>query len=446
MIKKEHTTGFIGLTHLGIVSSICWAHKFPPVIGFDFDGEIIKKLSSGKVPIEEPQLQDLLDKTRNDLTFTTDFSLLSKCSTVFITQDIKTDKDNYSDYTPFYKLINKTIRYLPKGIIIVLMSQVSVGTCRDLKKHIKTRMPDLDFNLLYMIETLIIGKAVDRFIHPERIILGTESETEMMLDKFKLIKKQLNDFGAPLIVMKYESAELTKLAINFYLFISVTYANTISDLCEAYSADMNEIISALQLDRRIGPYAYIHPSLGVTGGNLERDMMTLKKSEQYKGIKSDLIDILVALNKTRYKWVEKKLQTHLLPKIKKPKIAIWGLAYKRDTNRLKNSPALKIINDLSDLADFSAYDPLVKSIGTSKKIKIYQNRYDATKGAHCLIILTDPDEFQTLDVERLKKLMDNSLIIDCVNIYSNLTKELTGINYISIGRTTLEGKRWEREN
>ena len=279
-MNKENATGFVGLTHLGIVSSICWASRFPPAIAVDPDQGIIDKLSSGELPIEEPKLAGLLNKSRDNIYFTTDFSLLSGCSTVFITQDIKTDENNRSDYGSFYDLVEKAIPYLSGGTKIVVMSQVSVGTCNKLMNDIKKKTPDLDFELFYMVETLIIGNAVDRFIQPERIILGTASGSSDVLDKYAAFKNRLNGFGAPLVIMKYESAELTKLAINFYLFNSVSYANTIADICEVYGADMNEIIPALRLDKRIGPYAYIRPGLGVTGGNLERDMMSLMALEK----------------------------------------------------------------------------------------------------------------------------------------------------------------------
>jgi UDPglucose 6-dehydrogenase len=432
-MNEKETTGFVGLTHLGIVSSICWGSKFKNTIGVDSNYEIIKKLSSGKIPIQEPKLQNVLDKAKGNVAFTTDFNSLSNCNIVFITQDMKTDEENRSDYKSFYNLIDQIIPNLTEGCIIVLMSQISVGTSAELKKYIKKKRPNLDFKIIYMVETLIIGNAVDRFLHPERIIIGIEPVTKTIPINFK---KQLEKFDAPLVIMRYESAELTKLAINFYLFNSVTYANTLSDLCEAYSADMNEIIPALRLDKRIGPYSYIQPGLGIAGGNLERDMMTLIKLGKNKDLKSDLIELLVNLNKTRYKWVEKKLKTYLFPKIKKPKICLWGLAYKRDTNSLKNALSIKIIDDLSDSVDFNAYDPLVKKLDSSK-VKLFNSRYNAAKGVHCLIILTNPDEFKELDSKKLKKIMEYPLVIDCVNIYSNYAKKLKDFKYIVVGKADL---------
>lgn len=437
-MNNENITGFVGLTHLGIVSSICWASRFPSAIAVDPDLGIIDKLISGELPIEEPKLADLFAKSRKVIRFTTDFSLLSRCSTVFITQDIKTDENNKSDYGSFYDLVEKTIPHLCQGTKIVIMSQVSVGTCNKLKKHIKERRPDLDFELFYMVETLIIGNAVDRFLHPERIILGTEFGTGVLPDEYADFKDRLNGFGAPLVIMKYESAELTKLSINFYLFNSVWYANTVADLCEAYGANMNEIIPALRLDKRIGPHAYIRPGLGVTGGNLERDMISLSQLEEEKNLNSDLIKVLVNLNITRYKWVEKKLREYLFPNVKKPRICIWGLAYKRDVTSLKNSIALRIIDEMSDEVIISAYDPLVKSAVSSAYVDIAQDRYAAVEGAHCLIVLTDPDEFKALDVNKLKKLMEYPLIIDCVNLYSGCIEELKDFKYLAVGRAIKE--------
>lgn len=436
-MNGKNATGFIGLTHLGIVSSICWASKFPNIIGFDHDIELTKKLSSGKTPLEEPQLQNLLDKNLKFLTFTTNFKLLSKCSNVYISLDTKTDEENQSEYEPLYNLIDKSIPYLPQGVTIILMSQVPVGFCRELKEYIKKKRPELDFKLIYMVETLIIGDAVNRCLHPERIVIGTETGKNNSLDKNKILKNQLSKLDAPLIFMRYESAELTKLAINFYLFISVTYANLLSDICEAYSADMNEIIPALRLDKRIGPHAYIQPSLGVTGGHLERDMMTLKELEKKMGTKLNLTEILINLNKDRYKWLEKKIEVYLLSNIKKPRICIWGLSYKRDTDSVKGSFALKIINKFADLAKFSAYDPLVQSVKNSYKVEICRDRYDAVQGAHCLIIFTNPDEFRILDFKRLKKLMNYPLIIDCANLYSNYEDQLREFKYINIGKAIL---------
>ncbi len=433
-MKNENIAGFIGLTHLGAVSIVSWASKFDQVIGFDTNEKLVNLFSSGKAPFPEPELQELLDRNKKNMTFTTDFSKLSECYSVFISHDIVTDEKNRSNYDTFYALIDEAIPHFPQKIIIVLMSQVSVGTSRKLKEYIKEKRPDLNFNLVYFVDTLIIGRALDRFLNPERIMIGTETGTDEIFDKYLILKRQLNSFNAPVLIMRYESAEMTKICINFYLFNSVIYANIVADLCEAYHADMNEIIPALRLDKRIGQYSYIRPSLGVTGGHLERDIRTIEKMQREAGLKTDFIERLMDINEERYRWVEEKVKKHLYPKVKNPKICIWGLAYKKDTESLKNSIAPKIINDLPDNIIFSAYDPLVKTFEGTKKVELHKDRYDAVKGASCLIVLTDPDEFKELDVKKIKESMDNPLILDCVNLYSDYKKEMKDFNYIAVGR------------
>ncbi len=432
-MRTEDTTGFIGLTHLGIVSSICWASKFPPVIAVDANKEVVESLATGELPISEPKLAELLDETKDKVTFTTDFSLLSGCSTVFVTQDVKTADDNSSDYGPLYGLLEKAIPHFAQRARIVLMSQVSAGTSRKLKRFIMEKRPGLEFELSYLVETLIIGNAVDRFLHPERMIIGTEAGDSLGLPPG--FKARLEDFGVPLLVMRYESAELTKLAINFYLFNSVSYANALADLCEACGADINDIIPALRLDKRIGEYAYIRPGLGVAGGNLERDMATLERLENENGISSELVEVLMRLNNTRYKWVGEQLSERLFPLFKKPRICVWGLAYKKDTASLKNAVSLKIMEDLGGSAEFTAYDPLVRH-SQDMPAKTYDDKYDAAKGAHCLIVLTDPNEFKTVDLKKLRTLMKHPLIIDCINLCTGRIGELTDFGYVAIGVAT----------
>jgi UDPglucose 6-dehydrogenase len=432
---NENNTGFIGLTHLGAVSCVSWASKFGKIIGVDLNEELVNLLSSNKSPFKEPGLQELIDKNKGKMIFTKDFSKLSNCNSIFITHDIVTDEENRSNYDEFYALLDEAILHLPQNVLIILMSQISVGMTRRIKEYIKTKRKDLNFNLVYFVDTLIIGRALDRFLNPERIIIGTDDGTENIFDKYPILKKQLHSFDAPVLYMRYESAEMTKICINLYLFNSVIYANIVADLCESYQADMNEIIKGLRLDKRIGKYSYIQPSLGVTGGHLERDMRTIEKMQKEAGIKSDWIEKLLDINERRYRWVENKLKDHLFSKVKNPKICIWGLAYKKDTESLKNSIAPKIINDLPDNVSYSAYDPLVKSFEESGKVELFNNRYDAVNGANCLIILTDPDEFKELDIDKIKGSMDNPLILDCVNLYSDYKNELTDFKYIAIGRT-----------
>lgn len=437
-MKNKKTTGFVGLTHLGAVASISWASKFDKVIALDIYQNLVDEFSAGKSPFKEPGMQEMLDKYKDKMIFTNDFSNLSECDCIFITHDIVTDEKNHSKYDDFYKLINKAIPYLPQNIPIILMSQISVGMTRKLKGYIKEKRPNLKFDIIYFVDTLIIGIALNRFLHPERIIIGTEDGSAKILEiKYPFLKEQLKSFNAPLIFMRYESAEMTKICINLYLFNSVIYANAVADLCEAYSADMNEIIPALRMDKRIGAYSYIIPSLGVTGGHLERDMRTIEKMQRKAGIRSDWIEKLISVNSKRYKWIEKKLKNHLFPKVKNPKICIWGLAYKEGTASLKNAIAPKIVKELPDKIKFTAYDPNIKSVGKSNQIELAVDPFVALKGADCLIILKELDEVKNINANKFNEYMNNPLILDCVNLYSNSWGKMNNIDYISIGKSEL---------
>jgi len=434
MVKKN-TTGFIGLTHLGAVASISWASKFDRVIGFDLYEDLVNSFDSGVSAFKEPKMQDMLEEFKEKMEFTKDFRKLSQCNSVFITHDIVTDEKNRSQYKDFYALIDKAIPYLPQNIIIILMSQISVGMTRELIKHIKEKRPKLRFDIIYYVDTLVIGIAFERFLHPERIIIGTEDGTEKVLDDYPFLKRQLNSFDAPVLIMKYESAEMTKICINLYLFTSVMYANIVADLCEKYNADMIEIIPALRLDKRIGKYSYICPSLGVTGGHLERDMRTIERMQKEAKIDSDLIEKIIDFNDKRYRWVEDKLNSHLYPKFKNPKICIFGLAYKKGTASVKNSLAIKIINSLPDKIKFCAYDPYVKELNVKKKIKLFDDPYKAVENSDCLIILTDHDEIKNIDIKKLKGKIKKGIILDCFNIYSHDKQEFKDLNYIAVGRS-----------
>lgn len=425
--------GFAGLSHLGIVSSIAVASKGFDVVGYDSNPELCKDLNAGRLPILEPDLPELLAANKSRLQFTDDLTVLNKCNLIFFSKDVPTDECNKSNLSPLNELIDEVIPHVAQGSVLVVSCQVPPGFTRKRFSSFKPFLKEKGIIVFYQVETLIFGRAVERALYPERYIVGCNNPQDSLPPQYAEL---LEAFNCPILPMGYESAELTKVAINLYLFNSVAYANTIADLCEAYNADMNEIIPALRLDKRIGQHAYIQPSLGVAGGNLERDMVTLAQLEKDRNIKPGLIDLLIKLNGTRYKWIERQLNKYLFPKVPNPKIVIWGVAYKRNTDSIKNSIAIKVIHDLSVNITFIAYDPIVKSIEYDGSVKICNDRYETLDGAHCLIVLTDPDEFRDLDLDKVRSLMQNPLVLDCVNLYPLLKEEPNGIEYIAIGRST----------
>ncbi len=366
----------------------------------DLEAEPVARLRKGELPVHEPSLPELFASTRERMTFSTDPSALAACDLVVVSRDIPTDTDNGSDPSVVNRLLEAAIPHLRPGSTLVLMSQVSPGSTRALAARVQALRPEAGISVYYWVETLIFGNAVERFLKPERIMVGAPDPARPLPASFEA---GLRRFGCPILPMGYESAELTKTAINLYLFGAVTYANTLADLCEAVGANWSEMVPALRLDRRIGPAAYIRPSLGL------------------------------AHNARRYRWVQRQLEGRLLDRDGRAVVAVWGLAYKKNTHSTKNSMALRVIEDLRGRADVRAYDPLVKAPGADVPATLVESRDAALVGADCLLILTDWDEFATPPRAGFRS-MRRPVVIDCVGVMDPSRHELPGVEYISMGR------------
>ncbi len=422
--------GFLGLSHLGTVSSIGWASLGSPVLGVDLDPEPVDLLSRGKLPVHEPSLPELFAASRERLIFSTDPAALAECDLVVVSRDVPTDSENGSDPSVVERLIEAAIPHLRPHATLVLMSQVSPGATRSLAARIEARRPGVGISVYYWVETLVFGNAVERFLKPERIIVGAANPSKPLPSVFGA---GLRRFGCPILPMAYESAELTKTAINLYLFGAVTYANTLADLCEAVGANWSEMVPALRLDRRIGPAAYIRPSLGVAGGNLERDLVTLRGLGRRHGVDVAYVDTLLAHNARRYHWVQRQLERRVLTRGQQPVVAVWGLAYKKNTRSTKNSMALRVIESLNGKAEIRAYDPLVKTPDLRVPATVVESRDAALVGADCLLILTDWDEFATAPGDGFGS-MRCPVVIDCVGVMDPAQGGLSQVEFVAMGR------------
>jgi UDPglucose 6-dehydrogenase len=423
-------TGFVGLSHLGVVASAGWASKGGPVVAVDTDPALIEGLRRQQAPVFEPGLDALLAAHRDRLTYTTDFAALAACPVVILSRDVPTTDDNTSDLSVVEALIARTIPHLRTGATLVVMNQVPPGFTRSLDDRIRRERPEAEIQVLYWVETLVLGQAVERYVRPERIILGCPDASSPIP---AALAAGLATFACPVLPMRYESAELAKTAINLYLSTGVTYANTLADLCERIGADWTEMMPALRLDARIGPAAYIRPSLGITGGNLERDLVSLRRLARGHGVDASLIETILDYNERRWRWVTEALDRHLFKATARPTIGLWGLAYKKNTTSLKNAVSLRLIDAVADRALIQAYDPAVKSL--DRPIKLVATASDAAASADCLVITADWDEFATADLGVLASLLRRPLVIDCVGILAGRRSELPGgVTYVAMGR------------
>tara|TARA_B110000438_G_scaffold299253_1_gene349077 strand:- start:679 stop:1629 length:951 start_codon:yes stop_codon:yes gene_type:complete len=295
MLKKIKL-GFVGLTHLGQTYLAASAQKNFSVVGIDADRKKIIKLKKNIVEYEEPYLKKVILRNNKKITFSDEFKNLKKCNLVFISQDVKTSTTGKSDLKSLRILINKTIKHLNKDAILVVLSQMKPGFMRSIKIDQK--------KLYHQVETLIFGKALNRALHPERIILGCKNKFEKISP---IYLKYLKSFKCPILKMEYESAEIAKISINLLLAASVTTTNILSELCEKTSADWNDILPALKLDKRIGKLAYIKPGLGIAGGNIERDIVTVKNMLKKKSPPDLLLKNMLENSKYMKRWISRIL-------------------------------------------------------------------------------------------------------------------------------------------
>jgi UDPglucose 6-dehydrogenase len=284
--------------------------------------------------------------------------------------------------------------------ILVILSQVPPGFTRQLPRPAAM--------LFYQVETLIFGRAVERATRPERFIMGCANPDRPLPAP---LATYLEAFGCPILPMRYESAELAKIAINCCLVASVSTANTLAELCEKIGADWGEIVPALRLDQRIGAFSYISPGLGIAGGNLERDLATVIRFADQHGTDAGVIRAWVANSRNRRDWVLRLLHRMVLGQAE-PKLALWGLAYKQDTHSTKNSPALALLEALGPYPVL-AFDPVVPADRRyHPQLAGAESALAACEGADVLLIMTPWPEFRVVDPKAIAQRMRGRIVID----------------------------------
>ncbi len=364
--------GFVGMTHLGLCQIAACAEKKFKVFGFDTNFEKINDLNNFKIYYKEPFLLKLLKKNKKRIKFSSNFSDIKKLDLVFISLDLKTNTQGQSDTKELINLINKTKKYLNNRANLIILSQVKPKFTRSINFDKK--------RLVYQVETLIFGQAISRALEPERIIIGTDSNK--ISKNYNLFLKK---FNCPIIRMSYESAELAKISINIFLASSVTITNMLARASENINASWSQIVPALKLDKRIGKYAYLKPGLGLSGGNIERDLFSIKTIMKNDKNGKNLINSIINDSKYMNKWVERIL----LKKIKRNSlVGILGLAYKDKTNSIKNSPAIELIKKIKN-NKILGYDPLVKVRKSNLNFSQFDNMTNVIKKSDIIILMTN---------------------------------------------------------
>ena len=424
--------GFAGLSHLGIVSSAAAAAKGFDVVAYDADPGLCAALTARRPPIVEPGLTELLHDVSSRIRYTADASALAECDLIYISVDVPTDHANRSDVRPVASLLRVAAQVARPGATLVVLSQVPPGFSRAARTSIE-QFDQKRLRLHYQVETLVFGLAVERALHPERFMVGCADRGD---DLSAALEAFLKSFGCPILAMRFESAELAKIAINHFLAASVAMTNTLAELCEAIGADWSEIVPALRLDRRIGPDAYLTPGLGIAGGNIERDLATVRSLAADHDTDASVVEAIVRNSTHRRDWAIREVQRALDRCASgDPCVAVWGLAYKRDTASTKNSPALALVEALTPVP-VRAYDPQARVNGTYPHLNIAGAPLDACRGADVLAVMTPWTEFASVDVADIRRVMRGRVVIDPFAVLDEARLVSAGFLYHRLGRST----------
>lgn len=415
----------LGLWHLGSVTAACTA-RHHRVTGLDFDELVLAQLRVGHAPLHEPGLDDLITAglTSGRLTFSNDASIVQQAEVLWVCYDTPVDVDDRSDLDWVHTRLARVLPSLRSGTVVLISAQLPVGTCAQLAKQ----HPTLHFAC--SPENLRLGKALEAFEKPARIIVGVSSAVARTV-----LEKMLAPLGAPLVWMRTESAEMVKHALNSFLALSVAYINEIATLSEMVGADAQEVAAGLKSDPRIGERAYLGPGGPFAGGTLARDVVTLSQLGITQHLPLALIPAIKESNDRHRGWAFRKIQPALTG-IKQPIIAVLGLAYTPNTSTLRRSAAVELCRQLLAAGmKVQAYDPLIRTTDAEHRdLSLAPSAADAMQGAHAVVICTEWPEFRDYPWPTLIASMAQPVVIDANRLVEKSVASVAGLVYLTVGR------------
>lgn len=416
----------LGLWHLGCVTAACSARYFN-VTGLDFDKKTISNLLKGKTPIEEPGLNDLIITGLQNKSLTFISNKKEACPNtdiLWVCYDTPVDKNDRPDPKFVIDKIKLCIPHLSDGTIVLISSQLPVGTC----KKLESDYPHLNFAC--SPENLRLGKALDIFQRPERIVIGARSN-----DTKRQLKKLFSPFCSNLIFMTPESAEMTKHALNGFLALSISYMNEIARLCELTGATAKEVEAGLKSDFRIGPHAYLSPGQAFSGGTLARDVVSLHNTAASREEKIYLIPSIKKSNDWHKNWTFQKIKK-LKRELNLVNITVFGLTYKPFTNTLRRSGAVELCEALIKSGfEVSAFDPVVRKKDLSNQlsqIRFCKSAEETITQADALVISTPWPSFKDLPWEDLVMKMKRRVILDPASFLKSSFENFS-VQYLAVG-------------
>ncbi len=429
----------VGSGYVGLISGACFAEFGANVVCVDVDKEKIERLQKGEIPIYEPGLDDLVQRTMStgQLSFTSDLGpSVSQADLVFIAVGTPARHgDGYADLSFVYDAAKQIAHHLSAYTVIVDKSTVPVGTARQVHRIVSTENPEADFDIASNPEFLREGAAITDFMRPDRVVLGVESERAETL--LRELYRPLNLIEAPILVTDLESAELIKYASNAFLATKISFINEMSQLCELLGADVHAVAKGMGLDGRIGR-KFLHSGPGYGGSCFPKDTTALIRMAQEHGGSSRIVEAVVEVNAAQKARMVKKIRTALGGTEAGRTIAVLGLTFKPETDDMREAPSLAILPNLIDKgANIRAHDP--QGMEEARKllpdnITYCGNLYETFEGADAAVLITEWNEFRNLDFNRIKKLMNGNVFVDLRNVYEPEHMGEMGFQYFCVGR------------
>ncbi len=427
----------VGTGYVGLVTGTCLAETGNEVICVDIDEKKVLRMKNGEVPIYEPHLDVLFERNikAGRLSFTTTLQEgLDHGEIIFLALPTPEDEDGSADLSYVLGVAQNIGEQIKSYKVIVDKSTVPVGTAEKVRATIAAKT-SIDFDVVSNPEFLREGFAVDDFLKPERIVVGSSSERATSLME-KLYKPFVRS-GNPIIIMDEKSAELTKYAANSFLATKITFMNEIANYCELVGADVDSIRRGMGTDSRIGK-RFLFPGIGYGGSCFPKDVKALHKSGKESGYNFQILESVIDVNNHQKLKLIPKIDTYFNSDLNGKIISMWGLAFKPETDDIREAPSLYMIDALlSRGAQIKAYDPEAMDNVKAKygdQIDFASNMYEATEGADALVISTEWSIFRTPDFTKLKKNLKNTVIFDGRNLYDIEDMEKEEFTYVSIGR------------
>ncbi len=433
----------IGAGYVGLVSGACFADFGQTVVCIDNDPNKIELLNQGKLPIFEPGLDELVEQNckAGRLAFSVDpQNAVGEADIVFIAVGTPARRgDGHADLKYIYSVAEEIAPLLRDYTVVVTKSTVPVGTGDEVEKILRRLAPDADFDVASNPEFLREGAAINDFKRPDRVVVGVESErAEQVL---RTLYRPLNLNETPMVVTTRRTSELIKYAANAFLAVKIGFINEISDLCDAVGANVQQVAKGIGLDKRIGA-KFLHAGPGYGGSCFPKDTLAVSKTAHDAGTPLTIVDAVISANDRRKLQMVNRIVNACSGSVDGKTIAVLGLAFKPNTDDMREAPSLVIIPGLQKLgAKIRAYDPeaMGEATGYLEDVTYTKDAYDCLTGADIAVILTEWDQFRALDLDRVSELLADQIFVDLRNIYR--TEELvdTNLTYFSLGRPGMNG-------